>query len=91
MDGDFACLIVADESPEFPAALTYAALLAKNSPACVLLRGPSERGRLTNGLSDASYRIFLSRGFAAFYPLNAPGSYILRFKLLLEPFDAAKD
>ena len=26
---DFACLIVADESPEFPAALTYAALLAK--------------------------------------------------------------
>ena len=26
---DFACLIVADESPEFPAALTYAALLTK--------------------------------------------------------------
>ena len=31
MDGEFACLIVADESPEFPAALTYAALLAKNA------------------------------------------------------------
>ncbi len=31
MNGDFACLIVADESPEFPAALTYAALLAKNA------------------------------------------------------------
>lgn len=28
---DFACLIVADESPEFPAALTYAALLSKNA------------------------------------------------------------
>jgi hypothetical protein len=29
MSGAFACLVVADESPEFPAALTYAALLAK--------------------------------------------------------------
>ena len=31
MDGEFGCLIVADESPEFPAAMTYAALLAKNA------------------------------------------------------------
>ena len=45
MDGDFACLIVADESPEFPAALTYAALLAKNAGwRLVMLRAvePSE-------------------------------------------------
>jgi len=31
MSAGFACLVIADESPEFPAALTYAAILAKNA------------------------------------------------------------
>ncbi|MES1199172.1 MAG: universal stress protein [Pseudomonadota bacterium] len=31
MSDGFACLVIADESPEFPAALTYAASLAKNA------------------------------------------------------------
>jgi hypothetical protein len=31
MSSGFACLVIADESPEFPAALTYASLLAKGA------------------------------------------------------------
>jgi nucleotide-binding universal stress UspA family protein len=31
MDERFACLVIADESPEFPAALTYAGIVAKSA------------------------------------------------------------